>query len=113
MVRIHARYSVRLGEVGPIGRRTANDSTLVPPWAEVCRYLRHLLHTRPLATDAYGGSVSRSLHLFAEAFLQASFHSHSGELLGITKQRATGSGLRDSPDPLVSLESNSIAFYRL
>ncbi len=59
------------------------------------------------------GSVSRSLPLLPEAFLQASFLSHPGKLQRVAGQRATDFSLRDSPDPQVSLEADSIALYRL
>ena len=120
IVRFRAIYSFRPGEFGPIVRRTADDSALVPPWAEVCR---DTPTPTPYASARYRrvwGSVSRSLPLLTEAYLQASFRSHPGELQRVTRQRPAGGtksrlvgSLRDPPHPQVSLEADSIASYRL
>ena len=120
IVRFRAIYSCRLGEFGPIVCRTADDSALVPPWAEVCR---DTPTPTPYASARYRrvwGSVSRSLPLLPEAYLQASFLSHPGELQRVTRQRPAGGtksrlvgSLRDPPHPQVSLEADSIASYRL
>ena len=79
--------SFRRGEFGPIVRRTANDSALIPRGPR-CAGIRATcsIRVRSLPTRM-GGGVSRSLPLLPEAFLQASFLSHPGELQRVTGQR--------------------------